>query len=144
MLEASWVTLIRRIPANLHDGLVLTLTTGAEVVVQRFVKLEAEYAILCGRMAGTQDNGRIVVLPYSNLVAVNVTRRLTEPETEAIFGKDTEAFAAAAPIGGEPGEHANGAADEEGTEEQAAKPAMPSKTALLKKLRERLRDASRG
>ncbi len=74
MQGSAWIALFRRIPPNLHDGLMLTLTTGAEIVVQRFVMLEPDYAILCGRMAGTQDNGRIVLLPYSNLVAVNIAQ----------------------------------------------------------------------
>src|SRR5256885_16257548 len=93
MQGASWITLFRRIPINLHDGLMLTLSTGAEVVMQKFVKLEPDYAILRGRMAGTQDNGRVIVLPYANLIAVNITRRLLEPEIEAIFGKDAQVFA---------------------------------------------------
>jgi hypothetical protein len=155
MQSASWIALLRRIPANLHDGLVLTLTTGGEVVVQRFVKLDADVAILRGRMAGTQDNGRLVVLPYNNLIAINFTRRISDAEVETIFGKNTQAFAASislsAPAAAE-GESAEGndvAGDDDGDTPHAdavsvpVKPAMPSKTVLIAKLRARLNEANK-
>ncbi len=98
MQGADWIALFRRFPVNLHDGLILSLTTGAEVVVQKFVKLEADYLILRGRMAGTQDNGRVTILPYSNIVTINITRRLLEAEIEGVFGKDSGGFAASVPL----------------------------------------------
>lgn len=142
----AWINLLRRIPANLHEGLVLTLSTGSEVVVQRFVKLDTDFAILRGRMAGTQDNGRLVVLPYSNVVSVNVTRRLLDAEIDAIFGKNGHAFAADIVLSnGESTDRAEQTADDEpanDAEEAPVRPAMPSKTELLKKLRARLRDGN--
>lgn len=150
MQSASWIALLRRIPANLHDGLVLSLTTASEVVVQRFIKLDADVAILRGRMAGTQDNGRLVILPYDNLVAINFTRRISDAEIETIFGKNTQAFAAGMALSAassaenestEPAEAGaeNGAAAD--SDSAAVKPAMPSKTILIAKLRARLNEA---
>jgi hypothetical protein len=148
MQGASWISLFRRIPANLHDGLMLTLTTGSEVVVQRFVQLESDYAVVCGRMAGTQDNGRIVLLPYNQLVAVNITRKLTETEIESVFGQNAQGFATSLPADGE--ESAAKAADakapqapDEETPRAPAKPAMPSKTELLQKLRARMKETNK-
>jgi len=153
MQSASWIALFRRIPANLHDGLVLSLTTGAEVVVQRFVKLDTDVAILRGRMAGTQDNGRLVILPYSNLIAVNFTRRLSEAEVETMFGKNTQAFAASIVLSAAASadadssdDSAHDASGESGQSEAAdapTKPAMPSKTMLIAKLRARLNESNR-
>jgi hypothetical protein len=159
MQSASWIALLRRIPANLHDGMILSLTTGSEVVVQRFVKLDADVAILRGRMAGTQDNGRLVILPYNNFIAINFTRRLSDEEVEAIFGKNTQAFAAgmalsAASSGENEATEAtkateNGANDAATGNDNAdgssvpAKPAMPSKTILIAKLRARLSEANK-
>ncbi len=155
MQSASWIALLRRIPANLHDGLVLTLTTGGEVVVQRFVKLDADVAILRGRMAGTQDNGRVVVLPYNNLIAINFTRRMSDAEVDTVFGKNTQAFAAsialsapAAEVEASDGNETAGG-DDGGEADNAdggsapAKPAMPSKTILIAKLRARLNEANK-
>ncbi len=148
----AWIALFRRIPVNLHDGLNLALTTGSEVVVQKFVKLEPHFVILRGRLAGTQDNGRVVILPYSNIVSINITRRLLEAEIEAIFGKDTQAFAAPVPLTLAPAAETGGGDTPLDTADAVAeanagpappKPVMPSKTALLAKLRARLNEANR-
>jgi hypothetical protein len=149
MQGASWINLLRRIPANLHDGMALTLSTGAEVVVQRLVKLDPEVAILRGRLAGTQDTGRLVVLPYSHLVAVNIARPLTDGDVDTIFGRNGQAFAGemalAVPGDSSPGDGAPDVDSSANGEPDAAgpKPAMPSKNQLLAKLRARLSDGNR-
>ena len=83
-------------------------------------------------------------------MSVNLTRRLLEPEIEAIFGKDGQAFAASVPLTITPAAETGGAdtpletADAVAEAEPApVKPAMPSKTALLAKLRARLNEANR-
>jgi hypothetical protein len=136
--------------------MALTLVTGADVVVQRLIKLDPEFAILRGRMAGTQDIGRVVVIPYAHLVTVNLTRPLSDTDLEAIFGKNGQAFAGEIVLSGPVNETAalgHGPLEEEPerdirSEPQkkpagGAKPAMPSKTQLLAKLRARLNDPSR-
>ena len=91
----AWIAMFRRIPADLHDTLALGLTTGAEIVVQKIVKLEPDFMIIRGRLAGTQDAGRIVMIPYSQLTFVAVIRDLQEAEIEAIFGKPRASAAVA-------------------------------------------------
>ena len=36
----AWITMFRRIPANLHDGLTVGLRSGAEIAIQAILKLE--------------------------------------------------------------------------------------------------------
>ena len=156
MQGASWITLFRRIPANLHDGVILTMTTGGEVVVQKLIKLDADVVILRGRMAGTQDSGRIIILPYTQLMAINFTRRLSEKDVTAIFGNNTQAFAADFALTAPTEEEAADLADADAGAENAVasdkpasgkaqpakphagKPGLPSKAELLAKLRSRL------
>jgi hypothetical protein len=146
MQDASWIALFRRIPENLHDGIALTLSTGSEVVLQQVVKLDSDCIILRGRMAGTQDNGRVVVLPYSTLVSFNITRRMSEAEVEAVFGSNAATFAAANPVSTAPAAAQTSEAAVNGHADDAdapAKPAMPSKTVLIAKLRARLNEANK-
>jgi hypothetical protein len=155
MQGASWINLFGRIPANLHDGLALALTTGNEVVVQCLIKLDPDYVILRGRLAGTQDSGRVVILPYSQLVSIAFNRHLTEPEVEAIFGQNAQPLAAdpklspngaaAAPPGEATDERKEKAPPVNGKSAAAtpAKPVLPSKAELLAKLRSRLGDTNR-
>ena len=63
----SWIAMFRRIPGNLQDVLSLGLNTGAEIVVQKIIKLEPDFMIVRGRVAGTQDTGRIVLIPYAEI-----------------------------------------------------------------------------
>ena len=90
MQGPSWIALFRRIPAKLHDSLALTLVTGAEIVMQSILRVESEFVILRGRMAGSTDPGRVVVLPYGQIVSVAFTKRMLEPEVQEIFGKVLE------------------------------------------------------
>jgi hypothetical protein len=152
MQGTSWISFFRRIPVNLHDCLALTVTTGAEIVLQRIVKLEDDFAIVRGRMAGTQDGGRVVVLPYALLVSVAFNRRMTDVEVQAIFGEATPmaapidlsavADAAIAEPAPEETPAEDAAVEEEARPTPAKPPIMPSKSVLLAKLRARLADGN--
>ena len=74
----AWIGLFRRIPVDLHDTLALGLTTGSEIVVQKIVKLEPDFMIIRGRLAGTQDTGRLVMVPYPQLTFVAIQRDLKD------------------------------------------------------------------
>ncbi len=141
----AWISVFRRIPADLQDGLSLGLTTGAEIVVQKIIKLEPDFMMIRGRVAGTQDTGRIVFIPYGQLTYVAITRELKDPEVEAMFGKGappvvidrTSAGAAAAP---EPVTEEATVSEESPAVNPAKKPAPISRSALVAKVRDRLKD----
>ncbi|MBI3821119.1 MAG: hypothetical protein HY289_00390 [Planctomycetes bacterium] len=138
----AWIALFRRIPGSLHDALALGLTTGSEIVVQKIVKLEPEFIVIRGRLAGTQDTGRVVMVPYTQLTFVAVQRELKDAEVEGMFGKaGPVAFADLPPVVEE--QPAAAPVVEEAPQpvvESTRKPAAPTKSALVAKLRERLKD----
>jgi hypothetical protein len=138
----AWIAMFRRIPADLEDTLALGLTTGAEIVVQKVIKLEPDFMIVRGRVAGTQDNGRIVLVPYGELAYVAIQRFLKDPEVEAIFGKGAPASVVSLPAESARAEPSLPADDSAPKEPPAAKPPeQVSKAMLLAKLRDRLKDA---
>lgn len=139
-----WIALFRRIPVELQDALSLGLTTGAEIVPQKIIKLDSEFMVLRGRLAGTTDPGRILMVPYAQLTYVSITRVLSDSEVEAIFGK-AEAPATVAP---KAEATASAAAPEPAVLAETPsgfsapkKKDAPSKTVLLAKLRDRLKDS---
>jgi hypothetical protein len=139
-----WIALFRRIPSELHDALGLGISTGAEIVPQRIIKLDSEYMVLRGRMAGSTDPGRIMMVPYAQLTHITFTREMSEPEVEAIFGKGDVAQA-----GTTPKVEAAAAQAPEAAVVADSQPAFkpkkqdaPSKTVLLAKLRDRLKDST--
>lgn len=140
--------MFRRIPANLHDTLSLGMTTGAEIVIQKIVKLEPDFMIIRGRLAGTQDAGRIVVIPYSQLTFVAVLRDLKEDEVEAIFGKGAPSAVAdlpTSPAGQEAIPEVSAVEDPPAGDpaDAAKKSDAISRTAMLAKLRERMKETGR-
>lgn len=94
MDNPAWIALIRKIPVEWHDCLALNLATGMEIVVQRVMRLDADYMIIHGRQTGTSDGGRLMVLPYDQLVNVAFNRRINDPVVQNMFGK----FEYAAPV----------------------------------------------
>jgi hypothetical protein len=153
MQGTNWVQFFSRIPVNLHDCLALTMSTGAEIVLQRIVKLDEDFAVVRGRMAGTQDGGRVVVIPYNMMVSVAFNRRMMDKEVYAIFGPPGQMAAAMEFSPADDPDAARKPTEEPETEAPTvsapaapvnppapAPPplAMPSKTILLAKLRARL------
>src|SRR5579862_5071997 len=92
MLGPSWITLIRKIPPHLHDTLVMLTATGAEVMIQKILVLEDDYVVFRGRMAGVQDTGLIMMMPYDQISNIAFAKRMLEPEVRQIFG-ELEPFA---------------------------------------------------
>jgi hypothetical protein len=140
-----WIATFRRIPAELHDTLALGITTGAELIIQKILKIDAEYMVARGRVSGTTDPGRVLLIPYAQLTYVALGRVLVDGDVHAMFGQDEGAPAAALPSASEP---AAPAAAEAATVNDAPagvnppkKKDAPSKTILLAKLRDRLKDA---
>ena len=81
-----WISLLRRIPPAKHSTLVVVTTTGTELMVQRIFRLEDDYIVLRARLAGSSDQGRIILLPYDSLNSVAFNGILPENEVEAMFG----------------------------------------------------------
>ena len=147
--------MFRRIPTDLHDAVSLGLTTGAEIVVQKIVKLDPDFMMIRGRLAGTQDAGRVVLIPYSQLTFVALLRDLKDSEIESVFGKNDVPIVLATPtvkaepLPAEPAPQPAPAppAKETTVNEPAPavnppkKPAEVSKSMLLAKLRDRLKDS---
>lgn len=158
MHGTDWINVIRRIPAALHDTVSFATVSGSEIMAQDILRLEGDFVVLRGRMAGSQDAGRVIVLPYAQIVNLAINKQLKDNEVQAIFGKDvtpTFAPAAAAP---DLCETPHGIAEVPSREEatpvgakssdakmpaaQPGKAAPVSKSLLLARLRQRLADKS--
>jgi len=155
MQAGCWIALFRRIPATQHDNLVVVTNTGTEIMVQKIVRMEEDFMILRGRLSGSTDQGRVLMIPYLHLCYLAFSKPLLEKEIQAIFGS----------AAGE-GEFAQIARAEVAEEEQLteqeieeleeeeeveapavdpkSKPKPPSKSILLARLRERLAGGDRG
>lgn len=146
MQSSQWVTLLARIPAALHNTLVLITTVGTEVAVQDIFRLEDEYVVLRGRMSGTTDAGRVFFIPYDQVHYIGFQKPLKQEDVLALYG-DAPAPPAPAPAPAEvrPAEVTEPAPQakaepapppEQAPAERPPKP--PSKVLLLERVRARL------
>ncbi len=86
MINASWATLLRQIPEDQHNQLMLRTANGTEISVQNFLRFDFEFVIFKGRLAGSQDAGRLFILPYSNFDYISINRMVKDEEYNEIFG----------------------------------------------------------
>jgi hypothetical protein len=146
----AWITLFRRVPANLHDGLTVGLRSGMEIAIQTILKLEPDFLILRGRLTGTQEGGKILLIPYAEMTVLSLARPLKDTEVEAIFGKgDPTELLDLPPVGADTPSAASAVQpaakyatvnDPAVAVNPAKKPEQQSKSVLLAKLRERLKE----
>jgi hypothetical protein len=81
-----WKALLHRIPEEMLDNLVLATGQGTEINVQALLRMEEEVVILRGRIAGSNDTGKVFLLPYEHLDHIAFQRPLTDAQLEQAFG----------------------------------------------------------
>jgi hypothetical protein len=86
MQSDLWAWLLRRVPAEQHNQLMLVTRSGTEIAVQSLLRVESELIAIKGRLAGSQDAGRVYFIPYSNIDYLGIQRDVKETEFDAIFG----------------------------------------------------------
>ena len=64
MQAELWKALLRRVPPEQIDNLMLMTAQGTEINVQALLRMEEHWMVLRGRLAGSNDGGRVFCLPY--------------------------------------------------------------------------------
>jgi hypothetical protein len=88
-----WKTLLERIPPARHDILVLVTSAGIELMVKKIVRLDDDFVVVRGRLAGSSDQHRIAMLPYAQIDNVAFSVMVPDQEIQAIFGDQPQAAA---------------------------------------------------
>jgi hypothetical protein len=152
---------LRRLPAALHDGLIIVTSSTGEIVVQSIVRAERDFLVIRGRMSGSQDTGRVVFIPFDQINYVVLGKKPADAELQGLLAKpvegaradpasesapvesasqESEAFIPTPPVATEPQVPPDEPAPppRPGPVAGPGKPAPPSKTILLARLRARL------
>jgi hypothetical protein len=85
MHNAAWVKLLSHIPASEQSKLMLVTTSGAEITIQCFLRLDPECLALRGRLAGSTEAGRVFFVPYTHIDYLGFQQPLKEAEFHDIF-----------------------------------------------------------
>jgi hypothetical protein len=87
MLSSSWISLLRLIPEDYQDAVVLSTSGGIEVNIQAIVRLEKDFMVFRGRLAASTDAGRVFFVPYDQVNFLTFSKPMREPEIQAMFSR---------------------------------------------------------
>jgi hypothetical protein len=76
---------------------MITTDGGIDISLQSLLRLEDQFLLARGRLAGTTDAGRIFCVPYDRMVSLSFTREMKDARVRDIFGDLLIPVAAAAP-----------------------------------------------
>src|SRR5262249_15076252 len=89
MQSAPWIVLLKKLPVEQHNQLVLVTTSGIEMAIQTVLVLEGECLVFKGRVSGCQDAGRLFYVPYDRIEFVGFSRVVTEEEFKTWYGANS-------------------------------------------------------
>jgi hypothetical protein len=155
MNGVAWEALLRHVPKQVYEKLMVVTSSGTEITIQNILRIDREFFAFKGRLAGTQNAGRLFFLPYGAIDYFGFQETVKDKEYEEWFGS------LALPEGDERQEEEAAAAGSASTAEaapqpaatpEAAAPASPSgnsetvnpvvKSAVLEKFRARSQSGS--
>ncbi len=95
MQSSAWISLLRLIPPAQHENLALITLSGIEITIQNIIRMEMDYVVLRGRLAGSSDAGRVFFVPYDQINLVAFQKEVKEAVVRGFFGEVQPAPAAA-------------------------------------------------
>jgi hypothetical protein len=85
MQPADWKALLRRIPTEHHENLMVMTKAGSEFNLQNVVRVEEGFMLVRGRIAGSNDAGRIFLLSFAQIDHMGFQRPVGDDILNAIF-----------------------------------------------------------
>jgi hypothetical protein len=124
MLSTPWLVLLKKLPVEQHNQLMLVTTSGIEMAIQTVLVLEGECLVFKGRLSGCQDAGRLFYVPYDRIEFVGFNRVVSEEEFRTWYGGPSAA-------------DANGANGLSSSTGPGTRTPLPNRAALLDRIRSR-------
>jgi hypothetical protein len=86
MQDKAWAALLSHIPAERHDNLMLVTRSATEIAIQSILRIDRQFVALKGRLAGSQDTGRLFFIPFSEIDYLGFAKTVREDEFNDLFG----------------------------------------------------------
>jgi hypothetical protein len=143
MQSLGWINLLRLMPSELQETLLITTANGLELNIQSIIRMEMEYLVFKGRQAASTEAGRIYFVPYDQITFVNFTRTMKDSEVNALYGATPQQGFTAIPQPRPPVDEMEPMADDEPAPLAPAGAAEPmraplaAKSAMIDRLRSR-------
>lgn len=86
MHNSAWAALFGHIPAEQQNKYMLVTSSGTEIAIQSFLRVEAELVVLKGRLSGSQEQGRVFFIPYKHIDYLGTALPTKDTEFQEVFG----------------------------------------------------------
>ena len=81
-----WAAVLRHIPAEQQHQFTVVTSGGVEISIASVLRVEDEFAVVKGRLSGSQDAGRVFFVPYKNIEYFGYTNPVKDEDYLALFG----------------------------------------------------------
>ena len=136
MQGSAWLQLLRVLPPEHLDKLILITVNGIEINLQGILRTDPEYLTVRGRLAASTEGGRVFFLPYDQICLIGFRDGIPEAKIQEMLGAApsinglSHAPDAALPADG------NGAPPPVSESGKSSRTSLqPAKAALLERLR---------
>ena len=103
MQSSVWALLLRQVPPEQHHKLMLVTSGHTEITIQAVLRIDHQFLAIKGRLAGSQDAGRVFFIPYNHIDYLGFQQAVKDAEFHEMFdGLSFPAAEAAAPAPSEP------------------------------------------
>ncbi len=85
MHNGGWEALLRHIPTEQQSKYMLVTVSGTEIAISGFLRIEKELVIVKGRLSGSQEQGRIFFVPYSQIDYFGTSQITKDSEFAEVF-----------------------------------------------------------
>src|SRR5438552_14269741 len=102
MRSNFWVSVLQLLPEQYHAKLLLVCSSGHEVNIGSIFRMEEDYMIIRGRLAGSTDAGTFVFIPYAQINYIGFREEIKEVEMIKVFGEAGAPAAAPPPVAAAP------------------------------------------
>ena len=85
MQSSVWALLLRQVPAEQHNNLMLVTSGRTEIAVQVLLRIDHEFMVIRGRLAGSQEAGRVFFIPYDQIDYFGFQEAIKESEFHDLF-----------------------------------------------------------
>jgi len=90
MQSGEWIDMLRVLPVEQHNTIVLVLKNRAEIAVDTLYRFDTNFLVLRGRVGGTTDEGRAFFIPYDQMVYYRIERVVKLEELQSFFDAQPE------------------------------------------------------
>ncbi len=86
MQSSAWAALLRHMPNEIHHNLMVVTRGGTEIAIQAMLRIDHEWVAIKGRLAGTQEAGRVFFVAYDQIDYFGFQQPTTDREFQELFG----------------------------------------------------------